>query len=449
MSAPTRPLGRERSLPLGGTAREAAPVSALPSIRSQLSRALLGWSVVWGLAVAAAIMLAVSLEVDELLDETLQESAEVLAVLLTSSPDAVLAERLRGTGRATPGESGGHFAWQVVGREGLLLRSPRAPAQPLRSTPTPGFTDTSDWRVFGTALGDDGRMLYVAQTMQERREAQIEMGLGSALTALVLGLLGHLRLRARVRHELAPLEALSQRLAHHDPTAPGASLGPAEREELQSVHAAIDDLGHRLARRVAHERAFSAHAAHALRTPLAGIDAQLAVALRESPPAAQPRIKRAREAAARLQRVVAALLALFRSNAELMRRPVDLQALLARLPVEGLAVDVQPGAALDADADLVAAALLNLLDNALRYGAHRVLVSVTEPGTLRIQDDGPGVPAARRRALQQAVDQAADGSGTGLGLRLADLVARAHGGRLVLADVAAGFAVDLSLGQAG
>lgn len=424
-------------------------MNPLPSIRDRLSRALLGWSAVWGVAVATAIMLAVPHEVDELLDDTLEASADVLAVLLALNADVFPTDGVRAAGRAVSAGSSKRFAWQVVGPEGVLLSSPRAPPAPLRATPTPGFTDTRDWRVFGTALGDDGRMLYVAQTMDERREAQFEVGLGAALTALAVGLLGHLRLRSRVRHELAPLEALSQRLALHDPTAPGASLGPAEREELQSVHAAIDDLGHRLARRVSHERAFSAHAAHALRTPLAGIDAQLAVALRESPPAVQPRIKRAREAAARLQRVVAALLALFRSNAELMRTPVDLQALLARLPVEGLAVEVQPGAALDADEDLVAAALLNLLDNALRYGAHRVLVSVTEPGTVRIQDDGPGVPAARRRVLQQAVDQAADGAGTGLGLRLADLVARAHGGRLVLPDVAAGFAVDLSLGQPG
>lgn len=424
-------------------------MNPLPSIRDRLSRALLGWSAVWGVAVAAAIMLAVPHEVDELLDDTLEASADVLAVLLTLSADVFPADGVRAAGRVVPAASTNRFAWQVVGPEGVLLSSPSAPPAPLRATPTPGFTDTRDWRVFGTALGDDGRMLYVAQTMDERREAQFEVGLGAALTALAVGLLGHLRLRSRVRHELTPLEALSQRLALHDPTAPGASLGPAERQELQSVHAAIDDLGHRLARRVAHERAFSAHAAHALRTPLAGIDAQLAVALRESPPAVQPRIKRAREAAARLQRVVAALLALFRSNAELTRTPVDLQTLLARLPVEGLAVEVQPGAALDADEDLVAAALLNLLDNALRYGAHRVLVSVTEPGTVRIQDDGPGVPAARRRVLQQAVDQAADGADTGLGLRLADLVARAHGGRLVLPDVATGFAVDLSLGQPG
>ena len=80
------------------------------------------------------------------------------------------------------------------------------------------------------------------------------------------------------------------------------------------MHDAISALGERLARRVANERAFSAHAAHALRTPLAGIDTQLAVAQREAPASLQPRLARVREAAGRLTRVVSALLALFRSG---------------------------------------------------------------------------------------------------------------------------------------
>jgi len=49
---------------------------------------------------------------------------------------------------------------------------------------------------------------------------------------------------------------------------------------------------------VAAERAFNAHAAHALRTPLAGLDAQIAVALREAPEPLQGRLERIRAGAA-------------------------------------------------------------------------------------------------------------------------------------------------------
>ena len=66
---------------------------------------------------------------------------------------------------------------------------------------------------------------------------------------------------------------------------------------------------------------------------------------------------------------------------------------------------VEPPASVDADPDLLAAALLNLLDNALRHGASRVVVSVPRPGVVRLHDDGPGrhVWAAWRRDLRRTL----------------------------------------------
>lgn len=252
-----------------------------------------------------------------------------------------------------------------------------------------------------------------------------------------------------MRHDLQPLQDLSQRLAGHDPLRPGASLGVAGYQELQPVHAAIDALAARLVQRMAHERAFTAHAAHALRTPLAGIDAQLAVALREAPPALQPRLQRVRDASNRLQRVVAALLAIFRSGTEVQRQPIDLAALPARLPVSGLALRVLPGVLpgmqLSGDAGLLTAALLNLLDNAARHGARTVTLSAPAPGVLQVHDDGIGVTPERLAALRQALDAQDYEGRMGLGLMLADLVARAHGGALSLPDAGPGFTALLRL----
>jgi C4-dicarboxylate-specific signal transduction histidine kinase len=67
---------------------------------------------------------------------------------------------------------------------------------------------------------------------------------------------------------------------------------------------------------------------------------------------------------------------------------------------------------------------------------------------VRLHDEGPGVGAEQRHALQAALDAQAYDAVPGLGLTLADLVARAHGGRLSLPATAQspGFTVELSLG---
>ncbi len=413
------------------------------SIRQRLSRALLLSALAWSSVLAVAVWLPMREEVDELLDDALQSAAEGMVDLLA------VAQPAPASSPPPAGSGGRRFVWQLVSHHDgarLLRQSAGAPAAALHATPTPGLSDVAGWRVFGQPLGHDGQMVYVAQTRAERGKAESAIGFAVLLAGLPMVLLALLWLRARVRHELQPLQVLSERLAHFDPLQPGATLGTSEHEELRPVQAAIDALAGRLADRVAREHAFTAHAAHALRTPLAGIDAQLAVALREAPAPLQPRLQRVRAAAGRLQRVVAALLALFRSGSELQRVPLDLATLAARLPVEGLALSAEPAPPLSADVDLLVAALLNLLDNALRHGAKTVTLSSPQPGVLAVQDDGEGVTPERRRDLAQALEQEQYEGRTGLGLMLADLVARAHGGQLQLPPAPVGFTVWLVLG---
>jgi signal transduction histidine kinase len=406
----------------------------------------------WIIAASLFNWLAVREEVNELLDETLSASATVLAGLLSTAPDA--AAPINGNGGPAAPAGDGEFAWQLTDAGGAVLRrSARAPQAAFLPRATLGFSDRDQWRVLGVAFGPAGQVLYVAQTQAERREARGEVIVGAFAAAIAAGVLGWLLMRWLLRRELAPLDRLSRAVAAYDPLRADASLGAVERAEFSPVHQAIEALGARLAQRIEHERALAAHAAHALRTPLAGIDAQLAVAQREAAAELQPRLHRAREATARLQRAVAALLALFRGGVALQREPVELDELMARLPVAGLTVQAQ--GVVEADADLLSAAVLNLLDNASRHGARRVEVDVPAAQTLRLRDDGPGIDAGRRAALLAAIEapddagRPADGvplSGLGLGLRLADLVARAHGGRLRLPAAAAGFTVELALG---
>jgi signal transduction histidine kinase len=237
------------------------------------------------------------------------------------------------------------------------------------------------------------------------------------------------------------LQNLSGSIKDYDPMRPDTDLPAPVRQEFVDVHAAVLDLGRRLAQRVENEHAFAAHAAHALRTPLAGMDAQLAMAMKEVSGNARPRLERTREAVERLKRVITALLALFRSNAALQLQEIDLAELVAHLPVEGLTIHIGEDRAFTGDPNLMAAALANLLDNALRHGAHACWITVQPDPMghrLTLRDDGPGVDVQRRRELQLGLDQAFDAGFVGLGLKLAALVAKAHNGRLVIDDPAPG-----------
>jgi signal transduction histidine kinase len=430
--------------------RDAQP----PSIAARLAQALTAWSLALGVAVGAAIWFAAAHEVDELLDDALQASGELMVELLARPAAATSAPAVP----AVPPVE--RFAWQLLAADGsVLARSPRAPAVPWRTPWTPGFAEAEGWRLFGMPLspgaGAGQRFLYVAQTHEERREARADVALTAMLAALVVGLLGYVGLRAQVHRELRPLGRLSDTLDRWQVDAPQgpnpAALGAAERAELVGVHRALAGVSARLAGRLAHERTFAAHAAHALRTPLGGIDAQLALVLRDCPSPWRERVLRAREAAARLHGVVSALLGLFRAGERITPVDINVPLLLRRLPTAGLEVHAAPGLRIRGDADLLAAALANLLDNALRHGASQVhlqaLGSDTEIG-LQIDDDGPGLDEVRRRHIQAVLDgdggdRDDDASGPGLGLVLADRVARAHGGRLSLLPSPAGFRVVL------
>ena len=114
-------------------------------------------------------------------------------------------------------------------------------------------------------------------------------------------------------------------------------------------------------------------------------------------------------------------------------------------------MDVDQRVALQADPALLTAALFNLLDNALRYGANHALIRVlpaTDAVLVQVEDDGPGIEATRLAQLQQAIEnpqqhtQAA--AALGLGLTMAGLVARAHQGRMRLIAQERGICVEMS-----
>ncbi len=421
------------------------------SLRRRLYGSLLSVSLVWGLVVAVAAIFTVRHAVDDLLDNTLQESAEILYGLIRSGQQQLPVN----DGGSLPAPvHDEHLVWQVVDANGRVVwRSHRAPAQPLQQTAQSGLSSVGeDWRVFGMSLDAQGHMLYVAQVAHIRQVTKWRAAGTTAGVTLLVGALCAVWLRLQASRALQPIGQLSDAVKHYDPMHASPGRLPATLTELEPMRHAIHDLGERLAQRVASERAFAAHAAHALRTPLAGMMAQLAVAQVKSSDEALPHLQRMGTSLDRLRSVVAALLTLFRAEQAAIRpTPVRVSEVARHLPpIDGLQVEVLNDGLIVVDGDLLSAALLNLLDNAHKHGARHVQISWQRraddtPGwLLDIRDDGRGMADAARQQTQSALDDQHYEQLNGLGLMLGDLIARAHGGRLRLQACVQGFHVQLS-----
>jgi len=91
----------------------------------------------------------------------------------------------------------------------------------------------------------------------------------------------------------------------------------------------------------------------------------------------------------------------------------------------------------------------NLLDNAGKWAAHTVRVSVRHEGNklhLRVEDDGPGLPDAElRHVLERGVRLDQRAAGSGLGLAIVADIAESYGGSLVLANTHPGLRATLTL----
>lgn len=102
------------------------------------------------------------------------------------------------------------------------------------------------------------------------------------------------------------------------------------------------------------------------------------------------------------------------------------------------------------DADLLASAVANVVDNGLKYARSRVTVQVdhTDRQTVRINvsDDGPGVPDAERKRIGTHFYRLnPDMDGYGLGLTSVWAITRLHNGKVRLDDAEPGLSVAIEL----
>ena len=227
---------------------------------------------------------------------------------------------------------------------------------------------------------------------------------------------------------------------------------PGTPDEIGHLAHTMNDMLERLDDAARQQRRFVADASHELRTPLAAIRTTLDVGLAYPDRAPWPVIaERAVQQSARLEELISQLLLLAKADERQLAGQadeVDLAAVLrdtvAQLPEHRAEIDLRIAANLTTTGDAANLGRLfrNIIDNALRYAASRVVVSAAADGEavkVQIDDDGPGIPAAdRARVFDRFVrlDSSRErGTGTtGLGLAIAREIAVAHHGDITLLE---------------
>lgn len=395
-------------------------------------------------------------------DHALASAALAIATRVrAASTPAELSDLAGDIGRLLHPDARARAFYLVLGPEGRYLAGDPDLPRAGSATSSPAYFNArfrgEAVRVASLSFGSGAQAMTVsvAETLAQRNSATLRLLVSEVLTDIVqlivtvvlvwtgvaLALRPVLRLRhqiaARSPHELSPLDTQS---------APG---------EVRLLVTELNRLFATLGEASRAQQHFLANAAHQMRTPLAGLLIQLDLLITQvSDASVKSELVALRQSAQNLAHTSDQLLTLARAEPSVHLADeftaLDCGKLAEEVLAQNLDRALLKGLDLGAQIEpvrlrgvpwLIRAMLVNLLDNAIRYvsaGGH-VTVRCGTSGAhpfLEVEDDGPGIPVSERRAVRQRFYRVpgTPGSGCGLGLAIADEVARLHGAELEIGD---------------
>ena len=435
--------------------------------RSAAYRIALVYSAAFALAMAAlglAIFWAMHVAFTRQLDAAIGEEASTLAAEYRSDGAGELAESIAQREANTSSDRLLYALFTADGRRRFGALDTARPAlgaqdivyrDPLRGQQTA--------RARAVDLGDGSRLVVAVDRDRIDRIDRIVVsvfGVGF-LALLAVGVAGAALLGFYLRRRLQTISGTAEAIVAGD-MARRIPVSP-RGDEFDRVANSLNVMLEQIAGLIENVRQVSSDVAHDLRTPLARLRNQLEIGLRDED---------AREAviADSIQRVDD-LLSLFAAILRIAEvESGNLRSLFARVDLSALVIElaesyapavadgeqclewsVVPELTTHGDRELIAQAVVNLLENAQRHTPEGTTIRLTlqpfgDRIRLSVADDGPGVPGADRERVVRRfarLEESRTTPGHGLGLNLVAAVSRLHHGEFALHDNAPGLIATL------
>ena len=310
-----------------------------------------------------------------------------------------------------------------------------------------------------------GYRMLVGHDVQERQDVKNLMMRGliaAVVLTLLLGLGGGFWMGRRILAQAGAISAVATQIMRGD-LSQRLPVRKAD-DEINTLAREINTMLDKIEQLTLGMRTVLDSAAHDLRTPLNRLQSTAEEAMSQLEPGSPERrvLERVTSEVDHMRSTLDALLRIaLAETGTVAREPVDLSELVQSMvelyaPVSEergirLRSAVVPGVQVQGNRQLLAQALANLLDNAIKFtpdGGHiRVLLQAQGVGPeVIVEDSGPGIPADKREIVlgrRVRLDEARKFPGSGLGLSLVAAVTKLHGARLTLDDAGPGLRVSL------
>jgi two-component system sensor histidine kinase TctE len=299
-----------------------------------------------------------------------------------------------------------------------------------------------------------GAVIYVAETKKKRNLLVGEVFLSELVPQVLLILISVLVVQMGVHRGLAPLTRVQTVVSSRSP----ADLTPIPISEipgeLRPLLQSINDLLERLGAALSAQSRFIDDAAHQLKSPLAALEAQIELALREGDAARMhDAMSRAMPAVERVARTVSQLLSLARNEpyaaSSVTLVPVDLRAIAFQAAASWVPAALKKNIDLGfegtqaplpvlGDRGRLCELLDNLLENALQYspegGRVTLGVSALPAPSFAVTDEAPRISDDEKKRIFERFYRPLGniGEGSGLGLAIVQNIAQIHGARVAV-----------------